>query len=209
MNTTYLKPSIAVAATIAGASLMAVAPAYACDDQPYLGMVCMTAATYCPRGYAEANGQLMSISQYSALYALMGTTYGGDGRSSFALPDLRGRSGIGLGQGPGLSPVTQGQTRGSETTTLTIANMPSHSHPASAVNADGASLATADTWPANPKSIERGATALNAYAPSGATVTLNSGVVGATGGNTPFNSVPPQLGMRYCVAIEGIFPPRN
>ena len=74
MNPTHIKSSFAVAATLVGASLMTVSPANACNDQPYLGMVCMTAATYCPRGYLDAVGQLLSINQYSALYALMGTT---------------------------------------------------------------------------------------------------------------------------------------
>ena len=105
--------------------------------------------------------------------------------------------------------MKQGQVRGVETTRLTIANMPSHSHPASVVNADGASLAAANTWPANPKTSDRGTPSINAYAPSGTTVTLNGGVVGSTGGDAPFNNIPPQLGMRYCIAVEGLFPPRN
>lgn len=200
---------LALSVVVAGTAVISASPAQACNDQPYMASVCMTAATFCPRGYAEANGQLLDISQYSALYALMGTTYGGDGVTSFALPDLRGRSAIGWGQGQGLTPVMQGEKRGMETVTLDVKNLPSHNHSAHAVNATGTSVAANNSWPANPASSDRTPIVYNGYADSGSQVTLNNGVVGMTGNNTPVNNLPPQLGMRYCVALEGIFPPRN
>lgn len=198
-----------IAAAVAGTALMTVSPAQACNSDPYMAAVCMTAATYCPRGYAEANGALLAISQHSALFSLMGTTYGGDGRTTFALPDLRGRSAIGWGSDSGLSPVKQGERRGTEQTTLTTANLPSHNHSAHAVNATGTGLAAENSWPANPATSDRTPIVYNGYAVSGAQVTLNNGVVGSVGNNAPVNNLPPQLGMRYCVALQGIFPPRD
>lgn len=200
---------LAISAVLAGTAVLTASPAQACSPEPYIGSVCMTAATYCPRDYAEANGALLPISQFSALFSLIGTTYGGDGRTSFALPDLRGRSAIGWGQGIGLSPVQQGEKRGTEQTTLTTDNLPSHNHSAHAVNATGSGLAAENSWPANPANSDRTPVVYNGYADSGAQVTLNNGVVGSTGNNAPVNNLPPQLGMRYCVALQGVFPSRD
>ncbi|MCF5849675.1 tail fiber protein [Aeromonas veronii] len=102
--------------------------AQACGDGAYIGQVCFTAASYCPRDTVEANGQLLSLQQNQALFALLGTAYGGDGRITVGVPDLRGRSPRGQGQGPGLSDTTMGQKGGGNSTTLTIAQMPSHTH---------------------------------------------------------------------------------
>ncbi|MGD9163543.1 MAG: tail fiber protein [Chromatiales bacterium] len=170
----------------------------------------MTAASYCPRGYAEAAGQIIAISDNQALFAVIGASYGGDGRTTFAVPDLRGRSAVGLGTGPGLGRVIQGQRRGAEMVTLQLASMPAHTHAALAVNDNGDSVAKSDTWPANPVGNNRGAPIVsNAFISSGTTVTLNSGVIGDSGGDQPFENLPPQLGMRYCIATTGIFPPRD
>jgi microcystin-dependent protein len=196
-------------ATLATAAMLGGTNALACGGEPYLGQVCMSAANFCPKGYAEANGQLLPISSNQALYALMGTLYGGDGRTSFAVPDLRGRSAIGWGQGPGLTPVQQGDKRGAESVTLGVNNLPSHTHSAHAVNATGDSTAADNSWPANPANNDRTPVVYNGYAPGGSAVTLNSGVVGATGQGQPVNNLPPQLGMRYCIATQGLFPPRD
>lgn len=209
MKLIQVKTFNGVAAALAGAALMAAAPAQACNDTPYLGSICMTAATYCPRGYAEANGQVLAISQFSALYSLMGTTYGGDGKTTFALPDLRGRTPVGQGNGTGLSPVQQGGKRGSESVTLTRDNLPAHNHSAHAVNVPGTGVASANSWIANPATGDRPPIVYNGYAASGSQVPLNEGVIGMTGNSMPVNTLPPQLGVRYCVAMEGIFPSRN
>lgn len=200
---------LAVGATLASAAMLGGTNVLACNDQPYIGMVCMTAATYCPLNYAEANGALIAIAQNQALYAVIGSQYGGDGRTTFALPDLRGRSAIGWGTGNGLTPVKQAEQRGTETVTLGVSNLPSHTHSAHAVNATGTGVAADNSWPANPANNDRTPIVYNGYAASGSGVTLNSGVVGATGDNTPVANLPPQLGMRYCVATQGLFPPRN
>src|SRR3546814_13601589 len=105
--------------------------------EPFLGQIMMVGFNFAPRGWALCQGQLLPISQNSALFALLGTTYGGDGRTTFALPDLRGRCAIGMGQGPGLSAYQQGQMAGQENVTLIQTQIPTHTHYISASNADG------------------------------------------------------------------------
>ncbi len=146
---TFRKHAIrsAVGAALAGAALMSATPAVACsgDGSGTIGSICMTAANFCPRGTLEAKGTLLSIHEDTILFSVLGCNYGGDCRSTFALPDLRGRSPIGMGQGPGLSPVALGQRRGNEVTTLDAANMPSHNHG----QADGAAAQTPALAPAS------------------------------------------------------------
>jgi microcystin-dependent protein len=119
------------------------ASAWACSESGsvYVGTVCFTAANYCPDGYLVANGSVQSITQYQALYSLVGTAYGGDGRTTFGLPDLRGRAAIGLGQGPGLTNVQYGEKRGAENVTLSAAQVPvqQHTHPATFTGTGGGS----------------------------------------------------------------------
>lgn len=210
MNIRKWKSAPGIIPVVAGTLFIAIPATHACGPDPYLGTVCMTAASYCPRGYAEAAGQIIAISDNQALFAVIGASYGGDGRTTFAVPDLRGRSAVGLGTGPGLGRVIQGQRRGAEMVTLQLASMPAHTHAALAVNDNGDSVAKSDTWPANPVGNNRGAPIVsNAFISSGTTVTLNSGVIGDSGGDQPFENLPPQLGMRYCIATTGIFPPRD
>ncbi|MCC2615867.1 tail fiber protein [Aestuariibacter halophilus] len=111
--------------------LVGTAPAaFACGFNPMLGGICTFAGNFAPRGYAFAHGQLMPINQYPALFSIFGTTYGGDGRTTFGLPDLRGRTAIGWGQGPGLQPYNLGQKGGQEAVTLSVAQLPTHGHTA-------------------------------------------------------------------------------
>ncbi|MBQ0772504.1 MAG: phage tail protein, partial [Sphingomonadales bacterium] len=162
---------------------------------------------FCPRGWADASGTLIAISQNSALFSLLGTMYGGDGRTTFALPDLRGRAPISLGQGPGLPayPV-QGAKGGSTQFTLLVNEMPSHNHigtmrasnlPGDTANPNDNSLATTGS----DKIYHTGAPAVN--------MDVGTVVVGNTGGNFPVNKVSPYLVMRWCVAMVGVFPSRN
>ena len=169
----------------------------------------MVGFTFCPRGWADANGQLLAIASNSALFSLFGTAYGGDGRTTFALPDLRGRVPIHLGQGPGLSNYTQGQSGGVETTTMTVGQMPQHTHVAS--------VQTAGPVLANHRRADGaafGVTTDNTYVRPGTPVTgygMAAGtVVNANAGSSqPQTNIPPYLTMRYCVATQGIFPSRN
>lgn len=193
---------------LAAASAFALPSAQACGTEPYLGAICTFGFNFCPRGWAPTNGQLMSISQNSALFALLGTTYGGDGRTTFALPDLQGRVVVGVGQGPGLSHVSQGERAGSESVTLTSGQMPAHTHAATAsVRASTANGNTDNPANAVPAKLPRS----NIYSTgvpdsSLATATVT---VATAGGSQPVPIRNPYLGMTTCIAIQGIFPSRD
>lgn len=202
-----MKPNKALALALGLPALLAALPAQAtCSAEPMLASICITAANFCPRGYAEAAGQILPIAQNTAVFSLMGTTFGGDGRTTFALPDLRGRVPVGVGQGPGLSSVVDGQVWGSETTTLTQAQMPVHSHTAQAMGT--ASAGNTDS-PAGavPAKLAR----YNQYSSGAADAAMGAGTVaiGSAGGSQPFSVRDPSLGLRYCIALQGIFPSRN
>jgi microcystin-dependent protein len=174
---------------------------------PFIGQIILFSGDFTIRGYQPCNGQIMSIAQNTALFSILGTTYGGNGQTTFGLPDLRGRSAIGMSQGPGLSDIQLGEMAGTQSVTLTTANMPAHNHPilpqveVSSVNAGsdeaaGGFLTT---------------TSSNFYATSGGGGHLG-GVTGTcepTGGNQPVSIESPYLGLNYQIAIQGIFPSRN
>jgi microcystin-dependent protein len=180
--------------------------ATACGSQPYLGEICIFGFNFCPVGFAQAAGQLMSISQNTALFSLLGTYYGGNGTTTFALPDLRGRAPVGSGQGPGLSSIVPGQVGGSETVTLTVAQLPAHTHSAqlNVASANGDTDVAASAVPARlPRS--------RIYSSGTPDATMKTGTVtvGSTGGSQPVSVRDPFLGLTYCIAIQGIFPSRN
>lgn len=189
-----------------GLSMLAGTAGATCSTEPILGSICITAANFCPRGYASTEGQILSIQQNTALFSLLGTTYGGNGQTTFALPDLRGRSAVGMGQGPGLSPVFQGEQGGSENVTLTVNQLPAHSHTAQlrGTTSTGNTDSPANAVPARlPRS--------NIY--SSATGDSNMGTsavsVGSTGGNQPVSVLDPYLGLRFCIALQGVYPSRD
>jgi len=167
--------------------------------EPFLGQIQLFGFGWAPTGWALCNGQLLSISQNTALFSLLGTTYGGDGRTTFGLPDLRGRAPIGQGQGPGLSNYDLGQVGGEEGVTLNINEMPSHGH-----GVTGSSGATSKS-PAGlaPGFVNGGA----AYAAPDGTGMANN-MINNTGGNQPHDNMQPYLGCCYCIAVEGIYPSR-
>ena len=169
--------------------------------EAFLGEIRLFGFNFAPVGWAMCQGQLLSIQQYSALFALLGTYYGGNGTTNFALPDLRGRVPIGVGQGPGLTPYVQGQQGGSETVTLSVNQMPAHSH---AVNAE-ASTANSD----KPTGAIPGKAGTPSYSTSAPTTTMNAAMIGPTGGSQPFGIEPPYLALNWCIALQGIFPSRN
>lgn len=166
----------------------------------------MFAGNFAPRGYAFCSGQILSIAQNSALFALVGTTYGGNGQTTFALPDLRGRVPIHQGSGPGLSNYSLGQQGGSENTTLTINQLPAHTH-AATTQTNASSGEATDTLPTgnNLASGNQYASTNNVQMSASATQ-VN---IGVTGGNQPFSIIQPYLAINFIIALEGIFPSRN
>ncbi|RYD95929.1 MAG: phage tail protein [Sphingobacteriales bacterium] len=191
--------------------------------ESFMGFIAAFAFNFPPRGWASCSGQLMSIAQNNALFALLGTSYGGNGQTTFGLPDLRGRTLVGTGQGPGLSSYVTGQLGGGENTTLNINNMPSHNHTAvvnSVIIADnsvantsspsGNRLATSPKTGSGPN-----ATTLNTYTTATSNpVSLGSAAnptvtIGNNGNNQAFSNMQPYLAINYSIATEGIFPSRN
>jgi microcystin-dependent protein len=179
-------------------------------SEPFLGRIMLVGFNFAPQGWAFCNGQLLSISQNTALFSLLGTTYGGNGQTTFALPDLRSRVAVGFGQGPGLSNYDLGQSTGSETVTLTVGQMPAHNHlvaanaaTATVLSPGGADLA--QTFDSGPKK------SFNTYStpPMTAPVTLDPATVQPSGGSGPHPNIQLVLALNYIIALQGIFPSRN
>lgn len=195
----WKKRALAVLACTTGMASPAMA------QTPFIGDIIIVPYNFCPAGYFEADGRLLSISEYDTLFALYGTTYGGDGVTTFALPDLRGRFSIHQGQGAGLSNYVIGEASGAETRTLTVNNLPAHTHVASlrASATEGDSTSPVNGWPA--------LTAGLVYHTSTGANFMHSGTVevGAAGGSQPIDSMAPFLTLRRCVAMFGIFPSQN
>jgi len=169
---------------------------------PFVGQIQAFGFNFAPRGWAKCDGQLLAISQYNALFSLLGTMYGGDGRTTFGLPDLRGRSIVGIGTGPGLSNIKQGEKGGSENATLTINNMPNHNHSVQVqVNTGVGSEPDPTGFIANePNGFAEDATA-NAH--------LGGVTQASVGGGQSFGIRSPFLGIEVCIALEGVYPSRN
>lgn len=188
--------------------------------EPFLGMLALMGFNFEPRGWAFCNGQMLSIAQNTALFSLLGTIFGGNGQTTFALPDLRGRVAIGQGQGPGLSNYTMGQSGGLEGVTLTPAQIPMHVHAATGLTVTMSAATTPGT-----QSVPGtdGANALGASTAGGRPAQLyvnaspsvnlqGAGISGNTapaGGNQPHENRMPYLAINYVIALEGIFPSRS
>lgn len=172
-------------------------------SEPYLGMIIIVPYNFSPRGWAFCSGQILPIAQNTALFSLLGTTFGGNGQTTFALPDLRGRVSNSSGQGPGLSSYDLGQVGGTESVTLTINQMPTHSHQvtAPASGEDATSSKPAGNYFGKTPSPIYSATTDNAQ-----TAAIPSSLVG---GSQPVGILQPYLTLNYCIALEGIFPSRN
>ncbi|MBE0584359.1 MAG: phage tail protein [Desulfofustis sp.] len=180
-------------------------------DLPFIGEIIMFAGNYAPEGWALCNGQLLSISQYSALYSILGTMYGGNGTTTFALPDLRGRMPLGPGSGPGLTPRTQGWIGGSENATLTASNIPAHTHPATAAINVSSSEGTSASPVGNvlAKSGD-GRPDYSSSAGSQMAAGAISVTVGSSGaGGSPFPIIPPVQVINFIIALDGIYPIRQ
>jgi microcystin-dependent protein len=179
-------------------------------DTPMIGSIAMFAADFAPRGWAQCQGQLLSIAQNSALFSILGTTYGGDGRTTFALPNLCGRTAMQQGQGPGLTPVDLGEVSGATSVTLQASELPAHTHITSVtINAAADGRAGSDS-PAG--AVLDNGSSIYASAPDGNT-RMNAGAAtvafGAAGGSQLVGIQNPYLGITYIIALQGIFPSRN
>ena len=167
---------------------------------PFLGQLMLVPYNFAPRGWAFCNGQIMSIAQNTALFSLLGTTYGGNGQTTFALPDLRGRVAVSAGQGPGLQNYSLGEIAGSENVTLISSQMPAHTHLV------GASTGSAQATPDNAFPGSDTSTQIYDLA---ASTTMSPQMIQPAGGSQPHENRSPYLVLNYIIALQGIFPSRD
>ena len=180
-------------------------------QEPLIGAIFMFAGNFAPRGYALCNGQTMSISQNAALFSILGTFYGGNGTTTFQLPNLQGRVPVGVGNGAGLTPISIGEVGGVQSVTLNASTMPIHTHSATVtINAANDGRPSTDN-PSGAVLDSTGGNNIYASAPDG--TKMNSGmataVVSPTGGSQPFSIQNPYVGINYIIALVGVFPTRN
>lgn len=198
---------LGAALSITGLSISA--PAATAQADPFLGQITPMGFNFCPRGWAATNGQLLPIASNTALFSLLGTIYGGDGRTTFALPDLRSRVPVHVGSGPGLSTYTLGSRGGTETTTMTINQMPSHTHQGGilVVPQQGDTRAVRSNAFANSETDNNYIDNVTPTAPN--FMHVNTVVIQNTGGSQPQTNIQPYLTLNYCIATQGIFPSRS
>jgi microcystin-dependent protein len=183
-------------------------------SQPFIGQITMFAGTFAIAGWAFCNGQLVPIDQNPTLFNLIGTTYGGDGVTTFALPNLQSRVAIHQGTGQGLSTYVMGQLSGTENVTLNTQQIPAHNHSFSASGTtavSGGQTPTSTTLPGRPSQISTGYlyVAANGTTPPPSPFTLASGACGMTGGNIPHPNLMPTLCVSYIIALQGIYPSQS
>jgi microcystin-dependent protein len=167
--------------------------------EPFIGEIRNFGFNFAPRGWALCQGQLLPINQNTALFSLLGTMYGGDGRITFALPDLRGRAPIGFGQGPGLTDRTQGVAAGVEAVILTQSELPPHNHPVGAAS---------DAVTKNPAGAMPAITSSHRSYGGSQDAEMNPSMIGQVGGGLPHDNMSPYVVTNWCIATEGIFPSR-
>ncbi len=173
---------------------------------PFVAEIRIFPFNFAPTGWASCNGQLLPISQNTALFSLLGTIYGGDGRSTFGLPNLQGSAAMFQGQGPGLSFRSLGEQGGSVNVTLIITEMPSHTHTINAKAAGGQASPANLVWGTS----NAAKLAANFYAPAAPTpVNMNPVALSPGGGNLPHNNLMPYLMLNFNIAMQGVFPPRG
>ncbi len=174
-------------------------------SNPFVAEIRIFAGNFAPTGWALCNGQLMPISQNTALFSLLGTTYGGDGKSNFALPNLQGSAPLQAGQGPGLSLRDLGEIGGEQNVTLLQTEMPAHAHTAQATGTSNQATPQNNAWAAGQKGFG------NTYAPSNppSNVPMNPFGTSISGGNLPHNNMPPFLCLTFIIALQGVFPARS
>lgn len=173
-------------------------------DEAFYGMIAMFGFNYPPKNWAFCDGQLVAITQNTALFALLGTYYGGDGRSTFALPDLRGRVPVGIGDSGVLTPYSIGQTAGAENVVLIPQNLPSHTHTINATTDAGTTASPEGAYFANTGGMDK-----EYKIASSNRVAMNYGMVIPVGNNQPVSVLQPYLALNYCIALRGVFPTRK
>jgi microcystin-dependent protein len=173
---------------------------------PFVAEIRLFPFNFAPRGWAWCNGQLLPISQNTALFSLLGTTYGGNGQTNFALPNLQGSAAMFSGQGPGLSLRDLGETGGSQTVTLLTTQLPSHTHTSNGKVAGGTASPANMVWGTS----SAGKVAANFYAPAApAPVNMNAAALGNAGSSQPHNNMMPYLTLYFNIALQGVYPPRS
>ena len=171
---------------------------------PFVAEVRIFTGNFAPKGWATCDGQLMPISQNTALFSLLGTTYGGDGKSNFALPNLQGSAPMQQGQGPGLSLRDLGEIGGEQAVTLLQTEMPAHAHTIQAASGTGLNDPTNNVWASGAKGFG------SIYSPSGAAnVQMSPFALSIAGGSQPHNNMMPYLGLTFIIALQGVFPARS
>ena len=199
-STSRLACSAVAALALSGGHTAASAQA----SDPFLGQIMCAAFNFAPKGWAELNGQILSISQNTALFALLGTNYGGNGQTTFALPDLRGRVLMHDGSGPGLTPRTIGESAGAEQVTLNNGQLPAHTH---TVTPQGSPADATLVSPANGVPATKARTTL--YAPGPGSVPMSPVLTSPAGSNAPVPVMQPYLVVKCFIAVQGVFPSRN
>ncbi|MCJ7933600.1 MAG: tail fiber protein [Chryseobacterium sp.] len=173
-------------------------------SDPFLGQIAFVPYNFAPKNWAECNGQLLPIATNQALFALLGTTYGGNGTTNFALPDMRGRVLVHNGQAPGGGTTyTMGQVGGAESVTLTVTQMPAHTHTINAVTAEGNQNLPTNSLPADTKILDK------EYSDAAANTTMKSTMVNPAGGTQPHENRPPFITLKCIISLTGIFPTQN
>jgi microcystin-dependent protein len=180
-------------------------------SQPFIGEIRAFGFNFAPQGWAQCNGQTLAIQQNAALFSLLGTTYGGNGQTTFMLPNLQGRVAISQGNGAGLSPYVIGQIGGTENVTLIGAQLPAHTHPVNACTTTSGNLA--QPTGAFPATVQitgetKGGT-VNTYSTATPNAIMNPNMIGPNAGNQPHANIQPYLCINYCIALQGLFPSRN
>jgi len=175
--------------------------------EPFIGEIRLFAGNFAPRGWARCDGKILNIQQNTALFSILGNIYGGDGKTTFALPNLQGRAAIGQGSGPGLTPRQLGASIGQATETLTVNQIPSHTHIPNGTSVSSSTTATAD--PTN--AIWGSENAISPYKPYDSTPNsaMSQQAVGSAGISQPHNNMQPYVGLTYIIALDGIYPPRS
>ena len=189
-----------LAAGLAASAWLGIPKRAEAGSGPFLGEIMLVAWNFPPKGWAFCNGQFLPIVQNQGLFSLLGTTYGGNGITTFALPDLRDRVPIHFGQGTGLSARALGESAGATTHTLVSGEMPMHGHALQVYSGSGGAVSPSGNYPA------RNAAGYAQYAASAVNTAMSSSAIGSAGGSQPHPNVQPYLGLRFCIALQGVFP---